>query len=135
VGQMERIRDLLDKRERVAGWYAERLANIEGVSAPTPAPYTTRMSWFVYVVRLDERYSRTEIMADLEQRGVAARPYFKPIHLQPYYMETFGYGPGDFPVTERISETTVALPFAGTLQEEQVDYVCATLDAVLRARD
>ncbi|NLG50866.1 MAG: DegT/DnrJ/EryC1/StrS family aminotransferase [Chloroflexi bacterium] len=135
VGQMERIQELLDKRARVAGWYAERLANIAGVSAPTPAPYTTRMSWFVYVVRLDERYNRAEIMADLEQRGVAARPYFKPIHLQPYYMETFGYRPGDFPVTERISETTVALPFAGTLQEEQVDYVCATLDAVLRARD
>jgi perosamine synthetase len=72
-------------------------------------------------------------MAALEERGVPARPYFKPIHLQPYYMETFGYRPGLFPVTERISETTVALPFCGTMSEEQVAYVCETLEGVLKA--
>ena len=131
VGQMERIEELLRKRDRVAGWYAERLELIGGVAAPRPASYTTRMSWFVYVVRLDERYERDRVIAELSQRGVPARPYFKPIHLQPYYVKTFGYRPGAFPVAERISQRTLALPFFSNMEESQVGYVCETLRGLL----
>jgi dTDP-4-amino-4,6-dideoxygalactose transaminase len=133
VAQTERLDELLAKRAQVAAWYTERLAQVAGVQAPQPVAYTTRMSWFLYVVRLAEGFNREKVMAALEERGVPARPYFKPIHLQPYYMETFGYRPGLFPVTERISETTVALPFCGTMSEEQVAYVCETLEGVLKA--
>ncbi len=131
VAQMERLDELLAKRDRVAGWYAERLAHIDGVQAPWAVDYTTRLSWFIYVVRLDERYNRDEIIVRLGERGVPARPYFKPIHLQPYYMETFGCQPGTLPITERISRTTMALPFYGGLEERQVDYVCEQLEQVL----
>jgi dTDP-4-amino-4,6-dideoxygalactose transaminase len=133
VAQAERLDELLRKRDRVAHWYAERLDRIEGVRAPHPVPYTTRTSWFVYVIRLDEHHDRAKVIAALEERGVPARPYFKPIHLQPYYMETFGYRPGMLPVTERISETTLALPFFSLMSEGQVNYVCETLQSILRA--
>ena len=132
VAQAERLDELLDKRDRVARWYAQRLAEIEGVTVPHPVAYTTRTSWFVYVVRLDECYDREKVIAALEERGVPARPYFKPIHLQPYYMETFGYHAGMFPVTERISRTTLALPFFSLMGENQVSYVCETLRGVLQ---
>jgi len=132
VAQAERLDELLDKRDRVARWYAQRLAEIEGVTVPHPVAYTTRTSWFVYVVRLDECYDREKVIAALEERGVPARPYFKPIHLQPYYMETFGYHAGMFPVTERISRTTLALPFFSLMGENQISYVCETLRGVLQ---
>jgi perosamine synthetase len=132
VAQMERLPELLAKRERVAGWYNERLACIEGVHPPYVSPYTTRMSWFVYVVRLDARYDRNRVMASLEERGVPARPYFKPIHLQPFYRE-LGYYAGSLPVTERVSQSTLAIPFFTGLGETQVDYVCEQLRAVLRS--
>jgi len=132
VAQMERLPELLAKRERVAQWYNERLAHIEGVRAPYVAPYTTKMSWFLYVARLDERYDREGVIAALEERGVPARPYFKPIHMQPFYRE-LGYQPGSLPVTERVSQSTLALPFFGGLDEAQVDYVCEQLRAVLKA--
>jgi len=132
VAQMERLPELLAKRERVAQWYNERLAHIEGVRAPYVAPYTTKMSWFLYVARLDERYDRERVIAALEERGVPARPYFKPIHMQPFYRE-LGYQPGSLPVTERVSQSTLALPFFGGLDEAQVDYVCEQVRAVLKA--
>jgi perosamine synthetase len=130
VAQMERLPELLAKRERVAQWYNERLTHTEGLEPPYVAPYTTKMSWFLYVARLDERYDRNAVIAALEERGVPARPYFKPIHLQPYYRE-LGYRPGSLPVTERVSQSTLALPFFGGLEEAQVDYVCEQLRAVL----
>ena len=132
VAQAERLPELLEKRDRVARWYGQRLGQIDKVEIPLPAAYTTRMSWFVYVVRL-VRHNREQVIAALAERGVPARPYFKPIHLQPYYMKTFGYGPGLFPVTERISQRTLALPFFGNMEESQIDYVCETLQHILEA--
>ena len=129
--QAARLDELLAKRERVAGWYAARLAGLEGVERPAPAPWTTRMSWFVYVVRLAPRHDRDRVIRELEARGIPARPYFPPIHLQPFYRGRFGLRPGDFPVTEAAGASCLALPFFGTMREEQVDTVCGALAEVL----
>ncbi|MBM3187129.1 MAG: DegT/DnrJ/EryC1/StrS family aminotransferase [Chloroflexi bacterium] len=134
VAQVERLPELLDKRARVAGWYAERLEGSELVEIPRPVSYTTRMSWFLYVVRL-RRANRERVMAALAERGVPARPYFKPIHLQPYYMSALGCRPGTLPVTEEISQRTMALPFSSVMSEEQVDYVCESLLAEMDKAD
>ena len=66
-------------------------------------------------------------MERLAERGVPARPYFTPLHLQPLYRERFGFGEGDFPVTERVARTTLALPFSGQMTESQVARVCGAL--------
>ena len=121
--QLKRLDAILDQRAQVAAWYTERLAGVDGVALPWVAPETTRMSWFVYVIRLAEGVDRSRVMARLAEWGVPARPYFVPIHLQPLYTR-MGYGPGDFPVTERIAETTLAIPFFTEMTESQVDYVC-----------
>ncbi len=129
--QMGRLSALLDQRERVANWYAERLAEIPGVQAPQVVTATSRMSWFVYVVRFDPRINRDEIAQRLNQAGVPCRPYFLPIHLQPYMVERFGFEPGDFPVTEDLGRRGLALPFSGVMSEAQVDEVCRVLRLAL----
>ncbi|MCZ7574919.1 MAG: DegT/DnrJ/EryC1/StrS family aminotransferase [Ardenticatenaceae bacterium] len=58
LAQLGRLDELLAKRARVAGWYHERLAGVELVERPYIAPTTTRMSWFVYVVRIRPRQPR-----------------------------------------------------------------------------
>jgi perosamine synthetase len=133
LSQIRRLDAILARRARVAAWYGERLAGVEGVAPPYVAPETTRMSWFVYVVRLDERLDRAALAAALAADGVPTRPYFVPIHLQPYYRSRFGHRPGDFPVTERIARTTLALPFFTEMSEREVDYVCERLALHLRA--
>lgn len=131
VAQIERIDELLAKRERVAGWYTERLAGIDGVQVPRIAPEVTRMSWFVYVVRFAPELDRDTIMAALAERGVPARPYFTPLHLQPLYRERFGFREGDFPVTERVARSTLALPFSSRMSEREVEVVCRALTSVM----
>jgi len=131
AAQMSRIEELLTKREKVASWYNARLKDADGVKIPYVAPSTTRMSWFVYVIQLDAKINRCEVMNELESRGIPSRPYFSPIHLQPFYMEKFGYKKGDFPVTEYLGEASLALPFSGLMTETQVDYVCEHLIKIL----
>ena len=127
LAQMERIDELLAKRAQVAAWYNERLAGQELIETPVVAPETTRMSWFVYVVRILPPAQRDAVMARLDAQGIPSRPYFTPIHLQPFYRERFGYGDGDFPVTEELGRVSLALPFSSVMTQEQVDQVCEAL--------
>jgi dTDP-4-amino-4,6-dideoxygalactose transaminase len=130
--QLSRIDDMLARRARVAAWYSERLHDVERVRVPSVGAATSRMSWFVYVVRLESAAERTMVMDALAERGIPSRPYFTPIHLQPFYVEQFGYRRGDFPVTEALGDTSLALPFSSVMTESQVDRVCEELSAVLR---
>jgi len=125
--QMQRLDELLAKREQVAQWYSERLADAELIELPRIAPTTTRTSWFVYVIQIKPPANRNEIMRKLAEADIPSRLYFTPIHLQSFYRQKFGYQRGDLPITEYISDVTLALPFSGVMTEEQVDYVCQQL--------
>lgn len=131
VSQLARLEELLQKRQRVADWYARGLQGIAGIEAPQLVPSTTRVSWFVYVVRVVPGINRQALADRLAERGIPVRPYFLPIHLQPYMVERFGYQPGDFPVTEDLGARGLALPFSGVMSEEQVGLVCQALRETL----
>ena len=132
--QMERIEEILDKRAKVAEMYGEKLAEVEEVEVPFIASYVSRMSWFVYVIRLEKGIDRNKVIKYLNEEGVQCKPYFTPIHLQPFYRKMFGYKEGDFPVTEDVTGRTIALPFFNNLKEEQIDYVVEKLKCGLQAQ-
>jgi len=129
--QMGRLEELLRKREAVASWYNQRLEQIEGIEIPNVLSTTTRMSWFVYVIRFSEGFDRDQIADKLKSNGIPARPYFIPIHLQPYMVDLFDYRPGDFPITENLGQRSLALPFSSVMTEEQVDLVTRALEKAL----
>lgn len=134
VAQMDRIEEILEKRQRVADFYNQRLNKIDGIRIPYVAP-NIKMSWFVYIIRLDEkkfsREKRNEIIKRLKQKGIDCRDYFPPIHLEPFYIKMFGYKRGSFPITEMISGLTIALPFYNNLTKRQVDYICDNLETII----
>jgi perosamine synthetase len=134
VAQMERVNEILEKRQKVAELYNKKLNKIKGLKIPYVAP-NVKMSWFVYVIRLDsEKFSREDrdkIISELENRGINCRDYFPPIHLEPFYVEMFGHKRGDFPITEKTSDSTIALPFYNNLTEEEVDYICNSLEKII----
>jgi dTDP-4-amino-4,6-dideoxygalactose transaminase len=128
--QMQRLDELIAKRSQVAEWYNQRLSVIPGIEIPYIAKNTTRVSWFVYVIRFSKELDRDEIAKKLGASGIPARPYFLPIHLQPYMMERFGYQEGIFPVTEDLGRRGLALPFSSVMEEGQVERVCCALKEV-----
>jgi perosamine synthetase len=133
ISQMSRIDEILDQRRQVAEWYGDLLADVPEVGAPQSGP-DEEISWFVYVVRLREgftREQRDQVLEGLRARGIGSSNYFSPIHLQPFYREMFGYKEGDFPVTESVASRTIALPFFTRLRYEQVVTVVDALKAEL----
>ena len=130
--QMTRLDELLDKREQVGKWYKERLSKVPGVETLHIEDFTTRMSWFVYVVRFDASIDRDALAQKLIARGIPVRPYFAPIHLQPYMVERFGFQPGDYPITEDLGNRSLALPFSGVMREDEVEQVCMTITELIK---
>jgi perosamine synthetase len=128
IAQLERIEEIIEKRQRVAGWYQEILADDERTIVPK-VPKGCKVSWFVFVIRLKEPYSskRNAILNAMQAEGIQVSNYFPPVTLQPFMVEKFGCKDGDFPVADGVCKNTIALPFYNNLGKDEVALVCKTL--------
>jgi perosamine synthetase len=138
LGQVSRLHEILSLRRTVAERYNHALAGIPGVILPPQTASGMEMSWFVYVIRLADEFTREDrdhVLELLRQQGVACNNYFAPIHLQQFYQEQYGYRRGDFPVTEHVADRTIALPFFNHLSEAQVAQVAGALARSLNSLD
>ena len=124
--QMTRLNEILSKREQVAHWYLEALKDAEGIRTQHIAA-EAQMSWFVFVVTLEEGLDRDLVIEQLEKRGIPSRAYFTPIHTQPYLKNYEIKGEDHLPVTNKVGKLTMALPFYGDMPREEVDYVARNL--------
>jgi perosamine synthetase len=133
IAQVSRLEEILETRRRVAHRYIERLMTNRYLILPTLED-DTHMSWFVFVVRLNDLFGpgdRDAVMQSLRAEGIGCNNYFPPIHLQPYMIEKFGYEPGAFPICEYVAARTLALPFFGKITDRQIDRVCDVLEKSL----
>ena len=119
IPQLARLEELLAARERVAGWYTERLEH--HVLTPSAAE-GDRHGWQAYVVQLDRR---DEALAALRAAGIEAQIGTWALHrLEPYRAQ------GAFPGADRAFERALALPFATTTTEEEVERVADVLTSL-----
>ena len=121
--------DEIEKRSRVADWYANYLKDIKDIITPEVAPGNTSV-WAQYCILVPEN-SRIGLTESLKQRGIPTNIYYpSPLH----FLEAFkymGHKPGDFPVAEEVSRRILALPFHPYLREQEVEKVCARLREAL----
>jgi dTDP-4-amino-4,6-dideoxygalactose transaminase len=133
--QFNRLEEFQSVRMRLAARYNERLARVPGIITPAERADTTH-AWHLYVVRLRPEVltiSRDEFIIAMKERGIGTSVHFIPIHHHPYYRETYGWAPGDFPVADEAFETMVSLPLYTRMSECDVDRVVAAVDEIARA--
>jgi perosamine synthetase len=118
IPQLERLESLLDARERVAGWYTERLAHLVGTPS---ADDGDRHGWQAYVVTLDRR---DEALTGLRSQGIEVQIGTYAVNRLSAYRDR-----GSFPGADAAFERALALPFATTMTEDDVDRVSTALQA------
>lgn len=127
--QLERLPAILERRLQVEAYYREHVLSFEGIKPPYQAPEVDQIHWFLYVVHLGTRFSRSSrdaIVEDLRTEDVESHPYCQPLHRQRAYLPS-GTAAIKLFVTEKLADRAVALPFHGHLTEEQVAFVVATM--------
>jgi len=129
--QLKRIDSLIKGRERIAQKYTARLKRVEGVITPYVMP-DARHTWFVYVIRVKEGIDRDRVMAMLKERGIQTKNYLPAIHLQKFYKDKFKYTEGDFPICEKVSASTIALPLYVGMTDADIEYVGDAVEEVVK---
>lgn len=128
--QLNRLEEILEKRRLIEHYYFKHVSSFEGIKDPYMAPEVTEAHWFLYLVHLGTRFSKSSrdaIVEDLRVEDVEAQAYCgSPLHLQRHYFD-IGYRKGNFLVTEKVADRAVALPFHTHLTEDQIAFIVATM--------
>lgn len=127
IVQMDRIEEIKIRRKKVMETYNELFFDIfdQGLLSPQHILEGTIVNPFVYVLKLNNTFKKSEredLLNHLSNNGVQCSNYFTPIHLQSHFQK-LGWGQGDMPVTEQVSERTIALPFYNLLKEDQIKHI------------
>jgi len=126
--QLGRIDKILERRKAVEQIYYDYVKSFEGIKDPYIGPDVTEVHWFLYLVHLGTRFtksSRDAIVNDLATEKIEAAAYCQPQHLQAFYT-SLGYRKGDFKVTEKVADRIIALPFHAHLAEDQIGFIVQT---------
>ncbi|MCI4666998.1 MAG: DegT/DnrJ/EryC1/StrS family aminotransferase [Bacteroidia bacterium] len=130
VVQTRRLPEFISQRQRLANKYLEMLKDIDGIRLPETSEGNEH-AWFVFGIRVREEI-RDQLIEELNNTGVQSKAYFSPcIHLQEFYMESYGYKEGDYPVAESLSHEMVILPFYPQMTDEEVAYVYENLKTIM----
>ena len=130
--QLRRLAEFNARRRRLAGLYQELLQDVPGV-IPPPSPLE-ESTWHLFVARLqggDGRPGRDRVIEDLRDWNIGAGVHYIPLHLHPFYAQTFGYKPGDFPQAEAYYAQALTLPLFPAMSDQDVAYVCEALREIL----
>jgi len=126
---MSRLPEFVEKRRNVAKMYRDAVADDKRLTVPQE-PDGCDVSWFVFVVRLADEFTlkqRNTLLTKMLEKGIQVNNYFPPVYLQPFMVKKFGYKEGDFPLTDSVCKSTIALPFHNNLTQDQVRTVCTEL--------
>jgi len=128
LSQLQRLDAFIARRQEIVARYNEAFADVPHLQTPAPRnPADAALtSWHLYTVRIDFaalQTTRTEFMTKLRERGVGSQVLYIPVHLQPWYRETYGYGPGKCPTAEATYPQLLSLPLFPAMTEGDVSTV------------
>jgi hypothetical protein len=129
IAQLGRLEEILARRKQVEHWYFEHVKSFEGIKDPYVAPEVDTVHWFLYLVHLGTRFTRSSrdaIVEDLRIEGIEAAAYSQPLYRQRYYVDR-GYRREGCLVTEKIADRAVALPFHAHLTEDEIAFIVGTM--------
>lgn len=137
VHQLARAEAMRLKRESVALRYIEALGDVEEIDLP-PIDFNRIHSWHLFPIRLKLNQltlNRNSFKEKLNQAGIGSSVHWRPLHLHPYYQDTFGWRADAFPAATTLWQRLISLPIFSAMRDEEVDAVIRAIKEIcLRCR-
>ncbi len=138
LAQLERIEELIARKQEAFGWYSQRLTGLKGVRL-NAQPDGTRNAYWMNTIVWDERYpmNKTQLGAALAEHGIDTRPFFHPLSSIPAYKDSpdTSRARATNSVAYRISPRGLNLPSSLSLTEAQAERVCDTVREILHRHE
>lgn len=132
IHQLKRVHEFQAKREKIAHFYNEALAELPLILPPGPVPGDLH-AWHLYVVRLSDdcRVPRDEAIERLFAAGIGCSVHYIPLHLHPYWRDTYQLRPEMFPRSQKAYERTISLPIYSRMTEDEARRVAEAVRQAL----
>lgn len=123
--QLSRTQEMLEKRRKIARAYIEAFKDnpaIELLDVRDPDAH----AWHLFVIKLRDgvlSIDRNRFIEELKQQGIGTSVHFIPLHTHPYYRDTYGYSPGDFPIAFDCFKRSISLPIYSKMREADTNRV------------
>ncbi|MFZ3131519.1 MAG: DegT/DnrJ/EryC1/StrS family aminotransferase [Desulfosporosinus sp.] len=131
ITQLAKLERMQGIREQIAERFNTEFGKMPELEIPVELAYA-RHAWHLYILKLNlDKLSidRAQFIEELKAEQIGSSVHFIPVHMHPYYRETYGYKPGDFPKAEAIYERIISLPLCPRMSGQDTEDV---IDAVRR---
>lgn len=132
IQQLKKVRQFQEKRASIAAYYDSALADLP-IICPPKAAAGDMHSWHLYVIQLDEtvKVGRDQFVERMFAQGIGCSVHYIPLHLQPYWRDTYALTPEMFPVSQNVYERTVSLPLYSRMVESDAERVITSVREAL----
>lgn len=134
LAQLRKVERMAARRCEIAGAYTAAFDPIPALECPLDTPPGDSHAWHLYVLRLnlDElRIDRARFIEELKKRNIGASVHFIPLHLHPYYRQTYGCCPEDYPIAYREYQRLISLPIYSKMSDQDVQDVIEAVEEVV----
>lgn len=134
IAQLRKCDRFREVRRGHAAMYDEGFRDISQIRVPHVKD-EVQHAWHLYVIQLNlEQLSigRNEMIESLRKENIGTSVHFIPLHLHPYYRDTFGYGPKDFPVASAVFDRILSLPIYPKMTKANVLEVIHSVTEIVR---
>ena len=148
LAQLKKAESMCDRRKKIASIYNEAFKDIPELEIPHGEEARrceygktgkmgngTEHSWHLYVLKLNLQMltiDRSQFIDELKEMGVGTSVHFIPLHIHPYYRDTYGYKPDDFPIAYETYKRITSLPIYPKMTDEDVGRVVEAVLSVIR---
>ena len=138
LSQLEKLDTFVKRRRKIADLYAELLAPHKALVKPLARTGFSENAWHLFVVQIDFDAlgkSRAQVMKDLRSAQIGTQVHYIPLFMHPYYQPSMdSKDPSEiWPGAVAYYNQCLSLPLFVDMQDEDVNYVVATLIDILKA--
>ena len=132
IHQLKKVWKFQEKRAQIAQYYNSQLSSLP-VLLPPQAPHDNLHSWHLYVIRLDEtvNISRNEFIQQMASQGIGCSVHYIPLHLHPYWRDTYRLNPEDYPESLATYQKAVSLPIYTKMNQNDQERVVKFVKEIL----
>lgn len=133
LAQLERAEEFRQSRQRCAQFYYDQLNELPEIDLPSIKCPMEDHSWHIFPIILNDksRINRNRFIELMAEAGIGTSVHYKPLYRMTYYRDRYGLIPDNFVNTERIWRGCVSLPIYGLLSQEELNYICANIKAIM----
>ncbi len=132
ISQMNKINQFILKRQQISKRYIKEFQKWKNI-AFIKIPSDRTSAWHLFPIQLCDRLIKYKksIVEKLHLNKIMVQVHYIPVHLHPFYRNTFGYKSGDYPHSEKYYAQEISIPIFPGLTVNQINHVVLSLKAII----